>query len=41
MREVETAAFHIVPFQKFNADLIRAGRELPLEEAVEAFMRRT
>ncbi len=40
MREVETAAFHILPFQKFNAELVRAGRELPLEEAVEAFMRR-
>jgi hypothetical protein len=40
MREVETAAFHILPFQKFNTELVRAGRELPLEDAVEAFMRR-
>ena len=40
MREVETAAFHIVPFQQFNAELVQAGRALPLGEAVEAFMRR-
>jgi predicted phosphodiesterase len=40
MREVETAAFHILPFQAFNAGLVRAGKTLPLEEAVQAFMRR-
>jgi predicted phosphodiesterase len=40
MREVETAAFHILPFQKFNAELAKSGTVLPLEEAVEAFMRR-
>lgn len=40
MREVETAAFHILPFQTFNAGLVQAGRVLPLAEAVEAFMRR-
>jgi predicted phosphodiesterase len=40
MREVETAAFHILPFQQFNAELVRKGKALPLEEAVEAFMRR-
>jgi predicted phosphodiesterase len=40
MREIETAAFHLIPFQKFNADLIRAGKILPLEEAVIEFERR-
>jgi diadenosine tetraphosphatase ApaH/serine/threonine PP2A family protein phosphatase len=40
MREVETAAFHIVPFQKFQADLARTGRVWPLDEAVTAFLRR-
>ncbi|ATC65949.1 metallophosphoesterase [Nibricoccus aquaticus] len=40
MREVETAAFHILPFQQFNAALVKAGKTLPLEQAVEAFMRR-
>jgi predicted phosphodiesterase len=40
MREVETAAFHILPFQRFNAELIRAGKVLSLDDAVDAFMRR-
>jgi predicted phosphodiesterase len=40
MREVETAAFHVLPFQKWNEELIRAGTVLPLNEAVAAFMRR-
>ena len=40
MREVETAAFHVVPFLAFNAELGRAGKTLPLEEALEAFLRR-
>jgi predicted phosphodiesterase len=40
MREVETAAFHIVPFHQFNAGLARTGRALPLDEAVEAFLAR-
>jgi len=40
MREVETASFHLLPFQKFNADLVRRGVTLPLADAVEAFFRR-
>ena len=40
MREVETASFHLLPFQKFNADLVKRGVTLPLAEAVEAFFRR-
>jgi diadenosine tetraphosphatase ApaH/serine/threonine PP2A family protein phosphatase len=42
MREVETAAFHVVPFQAWLAARARADGsvELPLGEAVEAFLRR-
>ena len=40
MREVETASFHLLPFQAFNAELVKSGVRLPLAEAVEAFFRR-
>lgn len=40
MREVETASFHLLPFQKFNAELVKRGVNLPLADAVEAFFRR-
>jgi predicted phosphodiesterase len=44
MREVETAAFHVVPFQAWLAERVRAGGSgsagLPLEEAVERFLAR-
>ncbi len=40
MREVETATFHVLPFQAWNAEQVRAGNVLPLGEAVEAFLRR-
>jgi predicted phosphodiesterase len=40
MREVETAAFHVVPFQAWNAEQASAGVRQPLGAAVEAFLRR-
>ena len=40
MLEVETAAFHIVPFLKWRKDLEALGEVLPLAEAVERFLRR-
>jgi diadenosine tetraphosphatase ApaH/serine/threonine PP2A family protein phosphatase len=40
MREVETAAFHVVPFLKWQREMKAAGAELPLAEAVERFLNR-
>jgi len=40
MREVETAAFHIVPFLKWQKELAASGEILPLADAVERFLRR-
>jgi predicted phosphodiesterase len=40
MREVETAAFHIVPFLKWQKDQEARGKTLSLAEAVEGFLRR-
>ena len=40
MREVETAAFQIVPFLKWQREMRTAGAELPLAEAVERFLSR-
>jgi hypothetical protein len=40
MREVETAAFHIVPFLKWQKELSARGEILPLAGAIERFMQR-
>jgi predicted phosphodiesterase len=40
MREVETAAFQVVPFLKWQRDMTASGAELPLAEAVDQFLRR-
>jgi predicted phosphodiesterase len=40
LREVETAAFHIVPFLKWQKDLAACGETLPLANAVERFLQR-
>jgi predicted phosphodiesterase len=40
MREVETAAFHIVPFLKWQKELAACGETLPFADAVERFLRR-
>lgn len=39
-REVETAAFHILPFLKFRSEAEQHGETWSLEEAVEEFFRR-
>jgi hypothetical protein len=38
LREVLTAAFHIVPFLKFQNELARSGETLSLTEAVDRFL---
>jgi len=38
MREVETAAFHIVPFLEWQSELATHGEIIPLAEAVERFL---
>ena len=40
MREVETAAFHIVPFLKWQKEQNSRGEIIPLAEAVEQFLQR-
>jgi predicted phosphodiesterase len=40
MREIETAAFHILPFLKWQKACATRGKSLPLAEAVELFLRR-
>jgi predicted phosphodiesterase len=40
MREVETAAFHIVPFLKWQKEHASRGKIIPLAEAVERFLHR-
>jgi diadenosine tetraphosphatase ApaH/serine/threonine PP2A family protein phosphatase len=40
MREVETAAFQVVPFLKWQREMSASGAELPLAEAVERFLSR-
>jgi len=40
LREVETAAFHILPFLKWQKEQQASGDKLPLAEAVERFLRR-
>jgi 3',5'-cyclic AMP phosphodiesterase CpdA len=38
LREVLTASFHILPFLKFQNELIQRGESLPLAEAVERYL---
>jgi len=40
MHEVETAAFHVLPFLKWRKEQAARGATLSLTEAVEAFLRR-
>ena len=40
MREVETAAFHVLPFLKWQKEQTACGKSWPLADAVECFLRR-